>query len=805
MEFKITDTCFKLNNKNFFLRSAEMHYFRIEKKYWQEHIEKIKQAGCNTVCSYIPWDWHEESEGCFDFTGKTNSEKDLVSWLDLCKENGLYNIVKPGPYILAEYTGAGIPAWFIDKYKNECEVKNSQGSAGQNDVISFMHPVFLAYVKKWYDNILPIIKERQISNDGNILMMQVCNEVGVFTWLCKQADYSKHCIIMYREFLLNKYKNIENLNKIYKEEYKDFSLVEAPTDQGYEYNTKFDFVKDVDWHEFWRIYYVQYLRLLMNEIRERGVDLQFYHNLPGWIYGSAFEFPVNISMYNELNKDYPDIILGVDHIPENVSYRNMHDDMIINEMVLAQQNSRGPLFGAEFQAGSREYSVVSFPKELELFYKASIANGLKGWNYYMFSSGKNPKAKGYFSPTFYWFTPLNEKAEKSSLYPVVKKINNFINTFEQEIAETKKKSKICVLFYQKYYATELAKNITKEKCDIDFDPIKIRKTAYFDGILKVLQILNIDFDMLDIEVCTKDDMDKYEQIWMFSCDYMDENSQLKLADYAKTGGNLIVYPTLPKYNLVLEPCTILRDEIGCIKQEKLKILDAPKLQVFDNIDIAVLNPVVSYELNNDAEQVIKAPDGECAGFVCDCGQGRVFVLGTYFGFTIQEHQKAYLDIINKMGAGFKFADRTGERLVVKQRFNKEFSLLFVGNYFNEMEQDSIYYTHPVSGKKIQILLTGEKLNIPALYGFISPINKQLIDGVNLLHTTSDVLDIKIDKEVILITIQGDSTLQGEMAFEGNVKKILIDNNNLSIKNKDGFIYAHYEHTGSEQNIKLIIE
>ncbi len=102
--------------------------------------------------------------------------------------------------------------------------------------------------------------------------------------------------------------------------------------------------------------------------------------------------------------DKSEIIFGVDHIPEFLSYRNMHDDRIINDITHAMQGNK-PLFAAEFQCGSREYHVVTNPREMELFYKASIAHGLTGWNYYMFSQGRNPRQRGYSGETFYWFTP----------------------------------------------------------------------------------------------------------------------------------------------------------------------------------------------------------------------------------------------------------------------------------------------------------------------------------------------------------------------------------------------------------------
>ena len=73
---------------------------------------------------------------------------------------------------------------------------------------------------------------------------------------------------------------------------------------------------------------------------ERGVTVPLYHNLPGWIYGHGYEFPVNITMYEDLFRDKSEIIFGVDHIPEFLSYRNMHDDRIINDITGAMQGNK---------------------------------------------------------------------------------------------------------------------------------------------------------------------------------------------------------------------------------------------------------------------------------------------------------------------------------------------------------------------------------------------------------------------------------------------------------------------------------
>src|SRR5690554_3808758 len=91
IEFK--DQKFYINGKETFLLGAEMHYFRTPKAEWRDYLLKIKEANCNVVSTYIPWVYHERTEGEIDLTGKTEPEKDLNHFLELTKEMGFLVLV----------------------------------------------------------------------------------------------------------------------------------------------------------------------------------------------------------------------------------------------------------------------------------------------------------------------------------------------------------------------------------------------------------------------------------------------------------------------------------------------------------------------------------------------------------------------------------------------------------------------------------------------------------------------------------------------------------------------------------------
>ena len=772
MNFSIKDDNFYFGDKKVFLNSGEIHYFRIKRELWNKHLEAAKEAGLTTISTYVPWAWHESEESVFDFDGRSSPERDLKGWLELCQSYGLNCIVKPGPFILAEFRGAGLPDWFMVQYHDEVKMRNREGGIFPSDGVSLFNKKYLEKVALWYDQIMPFISKREISVSGPIIMMQICNEIGVFSWLAKQGDYGNAVKERFIAYLSNKFKSIEEVNRLWGTAYRDFAYAELPPDGKLPYASKADRSRDYEWHCFWRTYYGDYLRTLTGMARQRGVTVPLYHNLPGWIYGNGYEFPVNITMYDDLFRDKSEIIFGVDHIPEFLSYRNMHDDRIINDITQAMQGNK-PMFAAEFQCGSREYHVVTNPREMELFYKASIANGLTGWNYYMFSQGRNPGRKGYSGEIFYWFNPLDAEGIRGSTFPLVKRMSKIIKTSENLIVEAKRKAEICVLFYPPYYATELERPIDS-RCELIFTPSAIRRPAYFDGLLKALQVLNIDYDMADLCASTADDLREYKQVWAFCTDEMNAREQQVIVDYTRAGGNSVLFPYLPDREMSQKPCTIIRDAVS-VNPAGAENIDSPLIDIFEFKDIKCSNPQITYseESLTGAEIIARNINGNVCGFQKSLGNGSLLHLGTWIGFDTEGHKPVYEAMLKRSGAKLRQASTGNDFITVRERFTPDGSaILFVGNYYNEEQYGKVSYTHPGNGEAIPIPYAQDKILWPALYGILSPVCMKISDGLKILHTTSDILGFEEIYGQIEITLYGNRDLAGEIVFEGaNVQKI----------------------------------
>ncbi len=158
--FEIRDR-FYLDGKPFKIISGSIHYFRVVPEYWRDRLEKLRAMGCNTVETYIPWNFHEPKRGKFLFDGR----RDVAGFLKTAQEMGLWAIVRPSPYICAEWEFGGLPAWLL---------------ADDGMRLRSTYPPFLRAVREYYSRLFEILAPLQIDNGGPILMMQVENEYGAF-------------------------------------------------------------------------------------------------------------------------------------------------------------------------------------------------------------------------------------------------------------------------------------------------------------------------------------------------------------------------------------------------------------------------------------------------------------------------------------------------------------------------------------------------------------------------------------------------------------------------------------------------
>ena len=159
--FTTGDKTFLLNGEPFIVKAAEVHYPRIPRPYWEHRIQMCKALGMNTLCLYVFWNIHEQREGEFDFTGNN----DVAEFCRLAQKNGMYVIVRPGPYVCAEWEMGGLPWWLLKKKDIRLRERD---------------PYFMERVKIFEEKVGEQLKPLTIQNGGPIIMIQVENEYGSY-------------------------------------------------------------------------------------------------------------------------------------------------------------------------------------------------------------------------------------------------------------------------------------------------------------------------------------------------------------------------------------------------------------------------------------------------------------------------------------------------------------------------------------------------------------------------------------------------------------------------------------------------
>ncbi len=170
--FQIGKESFLLDDQPFVIRCGELHFARIPREYWKQRLQMCKAMGLNAVCLYLFWNFHEWEEGKYDWSGA----RDAAEFCRLAQAEGLWVILRPGPYACAEWEMGGLPWWLLK---------------GDRNVLRTRDPEFMKPALAWIREVGRILAPEQITHDGPILMVQVENEYGYYGDDVKYLDALK--------------------------------------------------------------------------------------------------------------------------------------------------------------------------------------------------------------------------------------------------------------------------------------------------------------------------------------------------------------------------------------------------------------------------------------------------------------------------------------------------------------------------------------------------------------------------------------------------------------------------------------
>jgi len=762
--FNTKNKQFWLNNEPVFIQAGEFHYYRTPPEDWPHRLTLLKDAGFNTVASYIPWLWHQIEEDLSDFDGHSHPMRNLEGFLDLAAEMGFLIIARPGPYIMAETINEGVPPWVFENYPQAAFI--SQDNKVQN-VASYLHPDFLACVQKWYHAIFQVITPRQITHNGKIIMVQLDNEMGMIQWVRNIIDINPDTIHKFADYIRSSNYNLQGS---YPQNGLEDYLREGIIDPDRANSAAII----EEYRRFYRAYLQAYASFLVDEARSNGMDVLPVVNIHGFANGGK-TFPIGLSQLIDVMR-LPGIISATDVYPGLIGEGNIHELYLVNEIMKALQNQDQPLFSIEFQSGGN----LDFSNRQSSFYdlhtRLCISSGMRAINHYLFVAGENDPI---LSPVkrHDWGSPIRTDGSLRQHYHRYPKLSNTLASYGKDLVLANPEHVTTIGYQLDYFMTEVnteatqnaAKSITHQ-----------RETILFDLFARGLTLSHRPFNVIDLD-SDEIDVKANPVLWVMMEKQSHPATQQKLVSYVQQGGKLVLGGRMCVEDFDHNQCTVLKDALAIEIDEDDKPFTRRNITVFNHRDV----PVTFIEkYKGDFSEVFAHDDkNEAIGFMKTLGKGKVIMLGASMPIVSLIELDLFEQVENLVDCPPLF--EMTEWIDAQISTGENGSFLFISNYKDDPVDTRLYYQEKS--------LTGDHpIHLPARQGAILPIEWHLNDDILVYYVTAEIRKIiKNEDQLILEIAQQDFsaelTLRGYLCEGANTITESEDKTHVEVSGHSGKI------------------
>lgn len=668
---------YQKEGKSLFLTSGEFHYFRVPKSDWRARLSLLKEAGILCAATYIPWLLHEPEEGVFDFDSAPWLQ--LEEFLKLCGEMGIYVICRPGPYQYSELCYNGLPAWLVRQYP-QILAADITGRPLTRGSVSYLHPLFLEKARAWFDQVCPIIAKYTLQNGGSVLYVQVDNELmGIHDWY-GSWDYNSETMGFgkengrYSQFLQRRYDSITELGAAYGQAYSSFREVYPLAKQAVSCLADLRRVKD--YQDFYFSVIAEYVSLLRGWIRNAGIDSPIIHN-------SASPY-MNAFFRETTEQAGSDFLLGCDH------YYNLNMDW--------EQNNPTPRYAAKVYGSNEMLRAMGYPattlempagscsswppitaKDLRCCYLTNLAFGMKGVNYYIFTGGPNPPKSGNTTDLYDYCAPVSADGKIRDSYGVLKEFHNFLK--EQSWLE------------EAWLSADfnIAMDFDHSRCQFEQPRLLsgVGGIGCWSFLRKGLMITALcqSFSPALIKIDAPELIRQTDLPLCIPTAYtMSAAAQQNIVRFLENGGKALLCPVIPEYDENYQPCTLLKDYLGC--GSTVPCTDIPdnglRLNVGEIQNVNITGRLFKTELLPGDAQAIASEETyqTIAGWEKPCGRGKAIWLGLQWLYTNREHGQMLEFLLQRMGFNTRRVECDNPNLWAVIRTNGKKRMLFVMNLFS---------------------------------------------------------------------------------------------------------------------------
>lgn len=666
--------CWRIGGQAAFLVSGEFHYFRVPKADWKRRMSLLKEAGGNAIATYVPWGLHEPTEGQFVFSGQ-GGILDLEEFLETAREAGLYVIARPGPYVYSELNYDGLPAWLTQNYP-QVLAHDADGKPFHATSVSYVHPLFLEKARRWYEHAGPILARHTVSKGGAIALTQVDNELsGIHVWY-DSLDYNAEAMGYgraegrYPRYLRQRYGDIAGLNSAWNTKFVSFEAIQpvrpGASDVGGLRRAK-------DNLDFYLGTVAEYAATLAGWLRQMGVSTPIVHNAGGPSMNANY-----LEMCRALGANF---VLGSDHYyngdqtwPQNAPT----PQFALNAFVSLEQLR---LFGYpptvfEIPGGSPSDWPPIVASDALACYRANLAFGMKGSNYYVFTGGPNPPRMGQTTDIYDFCAGIGAQGEIRPLYAAEKEFGKALES-NPWLAEAEREFDCRVAVDPEQARANL---YWKSRGEFEFSSAESDEFLH-KGVLTSALCASESPVLCDIR-SDEWTADRRTPVVVVASSAMRREAQQRVVNFLKSGGKVLLLPVLPATDENFQPCTILADYLGAaIEHHKNEVPRTTILGVENILSNGRQWRTVRMPQGAEAVGSDEFTQATLAWRLATPAGGQVLFLGMSWIHAMRQHGRMVRAALGRLGLEEKVSC-SNPNVWTSLRTSGPKSLLFAINLFN---------------------------------------------------------------------------------------------------------------------------
>ncbi|GAA2114002.1 beta-galactosidase [Actinomadura alba] len=623
---EITDKQIVIDGEPRVVMAGEIHYFRVAREEWEQRILLLKEAGCNAVASYIPWLWHELPDGTIDVTGETRPERDVAAFIDLCAEHGLWFIARPGPFIMAELKNEGLPYRLYTEHPEIVPV-GWDAKPASSRTVDYLAPAYVEECGRWFAAIMPLIAQRLQPAGGNVIAVQLDNEIGMLAWVTNGPDLTDHLVADFSEWARRR----NNGTAPYP-----LGLTEVRSPQE-----EWAGPLREDLALFMRDRFRRYVETLRAMAEAQGVEgVPFLVNIHGTEGGSGEPFPIGISQLVETYAGVPGMLSGSDHYMGEMTLSTTTDLYVINAFMDAVHGPGQPTTSLEFEAGSGDYGggldLQYDPSTVDLKTRRSLAQGNRMVNYYLFAGGINPPLEepvgdgndriSFTGERHGTAAPVGPEGQKGMTYDATSRVVHAVRVHERWLARMEEDHDAVQLgLVLDAYATEYHHPDSALMTEVVEDLQRHRGAGPRRALVRSLLLGGYRFGAVHLQ------RDEPSGVVVLSSGrHLPPEVQQGLVDHLAHGGGVLLLGRVPERDLAGARCTILADALGLRASEVIwdreqyfpSVVASGWAAPWPETRVGWFQSV-EYERG---EAVLRGVDGAVCGVDVAVGEGRAIVL-----------------------------------------------------------------------------------------------------------------------------------------------------------------------------------